>query len=249
MHECPFSCRLYPCKRSTLTSRPVHRFTIINYAKSDSLYNEGLKPLLYSDTCAKNDGIGWHRAGDEILYFTNYTSRSSTGNPKKYMTLHFILEFPYSKDTCYLAHAYPYTYTDLQKALDKIMKDPARSPFVERELLCKSLAGNRCDLLTISDPEDGEKGRDKEKRYVVISGRVHPGETAASYMMEGVLDFLTGPSPEAEQIRKMFTFKIIPMLNPDGVVVGNSRCSLAGVDLNRRYRKPAPRVVTRLVVC
>lgn len=28
------------------------------------------------------------------------------------------------------------------------------------------------------------------------------------------------------------------MLNPDGVIAGNYRCSLAGVDLNRTYRDP-----------
>ena len=33
-----------------------------------------------------------------------------------------------------------------------------------------------------------------------------------------------------------FVFKIIPMLNPDGVIVGNYRCSLTGRDLNRAYR-------------
>ena len=27
--------------------------------------------------------------------------------------------------------------------------------------------------------------------------------------------------------------KVVPMLNPDGVINGNYRCSLAGVDLNR----------------
>jgi len=225
-----------------------YRFTLINYAKAESLYNEGLKPLLYSDAEAKAAGIGWHRFGDEILYFTNYTSRCSSGNPKKYMTLHFTCSFPHTKDTCYLAHAYPYTYTDLQRSLEKMMRDPARSLFVERDLLCKTLAGNRCEVLTIEDPADSEEFRvtglrKTGKRCVVISARVHPGETAASFMMEGVLDFLTGPSVEAEQIRKIFTFKIIPMLNPDGVVVGNSRCSLAGVDLNRRYRKPAPKLV------
>lgn len=33
-------------------------------------------------------------------------------------------------------------------------------------------------------------------------------------------------------------FKIVPVLNPDGVVLGNNRCSLAGVDLNRQWRRP-----------
>ena len=41
-----------------------------------------------------------------------------------------------------------------------------------------------------------------------------------------------------QMLRKLFVFKIVPMLNPDGVVVGNYRCSLAGVDLNRIYRDP-----------
>lgn len=39
-------------------------------------------------------------------------------------------------------------------------------------------------------------------------------------------------------LREHFVFKIVPMLNPDGVIVGNYRCSLAARDLNRNYRRP-----------
>jgi murein tripeptide amidase MpaA len=39
-------------------------------------------------------------------------------------------------------------------------------------------------------------------------------------------------------LREAFVFKIVPMLNPDGVIVGNLRCSLTGVDLNRIYSNP-----------
>lgn len=55
-------------------------------------------------------------------------------------------------------------------------------------------------------------------------------------MMKGIIDFLTSESPEAVVLREKFVFKIIPMLNPDGVINGNYRCSLAGVDLNRRWK-------------
>ena len=59
-------------------------------------------------------------------------------------------------------------------------------------------------------------------------------------MMRGALFFLTDPdNEEASLLRKNFVFKVIPMLNPDGVINGNYRCSLAGCDLNRRWKFPS----------
>lgn len=55
--------------------------------------------------------------------------------------------------------------------------------------------------------------------------------------MKGVLDFLQSDSRQARALRDKFVFKIVPMLNPDGVIVGNYRCSLAGGDLNRQVRE------------
>jgi murein tripeptide amidase MpaA len=58
-------------------------------------------------------------------------------------------------------------------------------------------------------------------------------------MMKGVIDFLVSNDPKANDLRDKFVFKIIPMLNPDGVINGNYRCSLAGCDLNRRWKYPS----------
>jgi len=59
-------------------------------------------------------------------------------------------------------------------------------------------------------------------------------------MMKGVIDFLVSDSLEAQVLRDNYVFKVVPMLNPDGVINGNYRCSLAGCDLNRRYKYPSP---------
>ena len=58
-------------------------------------------------------------------------------------------------------------------------------------MLCQSLAGNPCDLLTITNFND-DPAKNKNKKAIVISARVHPGETGASYMMKGILDHLLG---------------------------------------------------------
>ena len=44
--------------------------------------------------------------------------------------------------------------------------------------------------------------------------------------------------PTANELKDHYIFKIIPMLNPDGVVYGNYRWSLLGYDLNRRWIQP-----------
>jgi murein tripeptide amidase MpaA len=57
-------------------------------------------------------------------------------------------------------------------------------------------------------------------------------------MMEGFLKFICSDSKQAKHLRKFIIFKIVPMLNPDGVVLGNYRTGLSGKDFNREYRNP-----------
>ena len=69
---------------------------------------------------------------------------------------------------------------------------------------------------------------------------MHPGETNASWMMKGILDMLLSPKTDQEKevvsfLKEEFEFYIVPMLNVDGVITGNYRCSLAACDLNRKW--------------
>ena len=73
------------------------------------------------------------------------------------------------------------------------------------------------------------------RRAIVLTSRVHPGESNASIIMHGTLEFLVGDDDGAKYLRNNFVFKIIPMLNPDGVIIGNYRCSLSCQDLNRQW--------------
>lgn len=103
------------------------------------------------------------------------------------------------------------------------------------------MAGNRCDVLTVTNFNSPEQ-EIKKRKCVCISARVHPGETGASWMMKGVLDYLLGFSDNANVLRQKYLFKLVPMLNPDGVINGNTRCNLSGVDLNRHWMDPSPKL-------
>lgn len=60
----------------------------------------------------------------------------------------------------------------------------------------------------------------ENKPYIFLSSRVHPGESNASWVMKGTIEHLLSDTKEACALRDAFIFKIVPMLNPDGVVNG-----------------------------
>lgn len=69
---------------------------------------------------------------------------------------------------------------------------------------------------------------------------MHPGETAASWMWDGFMRFLISEDVRAQALRRLFVFKIVPMINPDGVARGFYRADTRGTNLNRYYDFPNP---------
>ncbi|KAJ7411580.1 cytosolic carboxypeptidase 1 isoform X1 [Pitangus sulphuratus] len=226
-----------------------YRFNIINCEKSNSQFNYGMQPLMYSVQEALNSRPCWTRVGTDICYYKNHFSRSSIAaggqKGKSYYTITFTVTFQHKDDVCYFAYHYPYTYSTLKMHLQKLesMHNPQQIYF-RQDILCETLAGNSCPLITITAmPESSyyeHVCQFRNRPYVFLSARVHPGETNASWVMKGTLEYLMSNSPNAQCLRESYIFKIIPMLNPDGVINGNHRCSLSGEDLNRQWQNPNP---------
>ncbi|KAK6620228.1 hypothetical protein RUM44_006629 [Polyplax serrata] len=95
----------------------------------------------------------------------------------------------------------------------------------------------RIDVITITNPANVESS--KKQRIVFILGRINPGDSPTSFACQGkcILDFLVSNHPIAVRLRSVVTFKIIPMMNPDGVFLGNYRSNLMGFDLNRNWHQ------------
>ena len=254
-----------PVMSTNISPTSEHAHTLLMRPRSLPI----AQPLVYSMRDAEAKGVGWRRKGTNVCYYQNghrrKTRGGSGGAPHSgssicgggggtsnstsdgssnsfYHTLSFELTFDHSDDIIFIAYCYPHTHTDLRLHLRRLESDPCRAALIRRRPLCETLGGNVAEVLTITAlPATAEALA--SRKGVAISARVHPGESNASYMMEGILDFLTDPtSAEARALRDKFIFKLIPSLNPDGVVCGNYRCSLAGLDLNRMWKEPSKRL-------
>lgn len=94
---------------------------------------------------------------------------------------------------------------------------------VSLKIVCESVGRNTVNYLIIGSA----KRSIKDYKVVWVFGRQHPGETTASYMAEGMIDYLislySSPPAGLEYVLNNIVFKIVPMINVDGVIHGNTR--------------------------
>ncbi|XP_039623188.1 cytosolic carboxypeptidase 6 isoform X1 [Polypterus senegalus] len=199
-------------------------FNIVNFSKTKSLYRDGMSPVVKSTSRPK-----WQRIPAKNVYYYRCPDH------RKNYVMSFAFCFDREYDVYQFAYCYPYTYSRLQHYLDSLEK--RKLDYVQRELLGLSVQQRRLDLLTITSP--GSLTADNEKKLVFLTARVHPGESPASFVCQGLIDFLVSSHPVARVLRDHVIFMVVPMLNPDGVYLGNYRCSLMGFDLNRHWQDPS----------
>uniref|UniRef100_A0A8B9HNX1 Cytosolic carboxypeptidase-like protein 5 n=1 Tax=Astyanax mexicanus TaxID=7994 RepID=A0A8B9HNX1_ASTMX len=230
------------------------KINVMNMNKQSKLYSQGMAPIVRTLPVKTR----WERVRDRPTFKMS----------DSHFTLSFVHRvLDVRRATTYFAFCYPFSYTDCQDMLLQVDQrllsntyalGPADSLYYHRELLCNSLDGRRVDLLTVTSChgmlEEREPRLDKlfpdhstprphcfaGKRVFFLTSRVHPGETPSSFVFNGFLHFiLNQEDPRALALRKMFVFKLIPMLNPDGVSRGHYRTDSQGVNLNRQYVSPS----------
>eukprot|EP00392_Amoebophrya_sp_AT5.2_P003708 g3713.t1 len=184
------------------------------------------------------------------------TNRHKGRDARNWWTLQFSYVLEVDDDTVCFAFHYPYTCTHLGRVLRAVERKANAAGggggrgtgeerlVVRRHTLCESAGGLPCEMLeafgaAIADdsPEDSDRTA-SSKPAVFLLARAHPGESNGSIALHGFLLFLFF-SEDAKHLRANYHFFILPMLNPDGVAFGTTRCCLSGFDLNRQFVKPS----------
>ena len=214
---------------------------IMNFQRKTTKYSNGLKIWYYSTKKNNEKNISWHHTTEKVNYYQNGLYRYINGKRQYYYTLSFDYTIEYDDDEIYFANCIPFTYSDIIKDLNEYTKkENDKYYYFERKKLCSTLIGNDVDYFNINNNIDllNFEENNNKKKGIVLFARQHPGETVGSWVIKGAIELLMGESAEAKYLRDNFIIKVIPMVNVDGVICGNSRTSLAGCDLNRRWVNP-----------
>lgn len=139
-----------------------------------------------------------------------------------------------ANDTIYTASGFPYTYTMLKNYLNGI--EGRRN--VDIEDLCITDNGLTVNLVTIN----GNKGKARKKKLVWIICRQHAFESVANYVMEGMMEHLTSTQCD-RKIRRNYIFKIVPMVDVESVMNGQSGRMSLPVDFNRDWDYPIRKTI------
>lgn len=103
--------------------------------------------------------------------------------------LSFRYNFEHDNDTVSFALCIPYEYTRLLNLLENLQNQSENNnSFLKLSNLCYSFSGVKVPLVTITDPNENIIPI-KKRPVILCTGRVHPGESNGSWMMEVLLFF------------------------------------------------------------
>ena len=234
---------------------------ITNLNKHNKLYQQGMRPVI------RNSGSIFvpNSELNENFYESGWKRLRSTSFAYGTLEDHgFCISFPLSlpkNEYFYLAFCYPFSYKssiDLIEMVSSICKK--EEIFLDTFTLCQSYENRDVNLMVLTSndaepvyseaPEKASNFTPKaaealrldfpDKKILVVTARVHPGETPGQLSFSGFLKFVLSDDARAKILLRNFVIYCIPILNPDGVYQGNYRTDVLGFNLNRYYLEPDP---------
>lgn len=133
----------------------------------------------------------------------------------------------FTQDSVWIAYAHPFSYGQGSALMDSV----SGKKYLTSETLGVTQQGRNIHLLTVTDTSIP----DAEKKVVFITTLQHAGEYCGGYVVSGLLNFLLSEDESAAIARKTTVYKIIPMMNPDGIFHGITRFNGNYEDLNQEW--------------
>lgn len=137
-------------------------------------------------------------------------------------------------DVIYFAYFAPYS-------LDRhgqLIAASADSELVSVETLGNTLDGRELDYVRLSANHPGSDSQALPQVWAIA--RQHPGESMASWWMEGWLERLLDENDATSQaLISMADIHVVPNMNPDGSFRGHLRTNASGANLNREWADPS----------
>ena len=223
-------------------------------------YNEldiGVTPSDFQKSYNENEESNWKRLNTEYEISlddkTNLLSIKFNYNlpENRYVLFAFCFPWSYEKNEAYL-HYIKNNYLSKMNETNLYYHD---------EILTLSKEKKKVHLLTITSKTNIDLKQNEQcitglfpnknrcnlslhdKHIIFITARVHPGETPGTMIFNGILKTLiNSDNPINNILLDNFVFKLIPIINVDGVSNGYFRLDQNGFNLNRCYLNPNQKI-------
>jgi len=180
------------------------KFDIINFTKKNKLYRSGMRILIYSKQKRRRAGVGWYRGGEDITYKSNSYERKD--ERAHFFTLSFKYTFEYENDEVFFAYSLPYKYSDICQLIANTESElsqtkesiitterkylTAKDILYQRECYSRTTCGLPVYTILITSNSKDDIIPIEKRKAIIVSARIHAGETTGSYTFEGFWKFL-----------------------------------------------------------
>jgi hypothetical protein len=142
-------------------------------------------------------------------------------------TCRLVVSKQFSQPTVWIARTFPYTIQNLSIFLESLAENKnveisqlGLSPHFQKPLQLITI-----NAQSISSP----------KQTIWLHARTHSAETGPSFVLEGLIRSVLAEDELGSALRQKYIFKIVPMHNIDGVILGNYRTNASSINLEKQW--------------